>query len=264
MKKTNKYIGLALVFLITFCSCTNESVDPVQIQLLKKIVEVSVDGSSNTTLLAYDGNKIVNIDKVDKLSEFHYTGELITKIVVTDKTNQHVNTLEYSYSDGQLTRIISSDNYVLNYIHNTDGSVSYEKLTKDSNNNDVKIYHGTLYFQSGNLIKDHRFLDDAGKDVLAENIMSFEYDHKNNALYQILGFNKLLDYSKTISLNNETRSSEISSVKYINDNQVVSSINTYKSECQYNSSGYPTEIVSENTIFGENDSNHLKSLLFYN
>lgn len=264
MKKTNKYIGLVLVFLITFCSCTNESVDPVQIQLLKKIVEVSVDGSSNTTLLTYDGNKIVNIDKVDKLSEFYYTGDLITKIIVSDKTNQHVNTLEYSYSDGQLTRIISSDNYVLNYIHNTDGSVSYEKLTKDSNNNDVKIYHGTLYFQSGNLVKDHRFLDDAGKDVLAENIMSFEYDHKNNALYQILGFNKLLDYSKTISLNNETRSSKISSVKYINDNQVISSINTYKSELQYNSSGYPTEIVSENTIFGENDSNHLKSQLFYN
>jgi hypothetical protein len=161
-------------------------------------------------------------------------------------------------------KIISSDNYVLNYIHNTDGSVSYEKLTKDSNNNDVKIYHGTLYFQSGNLVKDHRFLDDAGKDVLAENIVSFDYDHKNNALCQVLGYNKLLDYSKTISLNNAISSSEISSVKHINNDQVISSINTYKSKIQYNSSGYPTEIVSENTIFGENDSNHLKSLLYYN
>lgn len=264
MKKTNTYVGLALVFLITLCSCTNESVDPIQIQLLKKIVEVSVDGSSNTILLDYDGNKIVSIDEFRKYSEFHYTGDLITKIIVSDKTNQHLNTLEYSYSDGQLTRIISSDNYVLNYIHKTDGSVSYEKLTKDSNNNDVKIYHGTLYFQSGNLVKDHRFLDDAGKDVLAENIMSFEYDHKNNALCQILGFNKLLDYSKTISLNNETRNSEISSVKHINDNQVISSINIYTSKHQYDSLGYPTEIVSENTIFGANDSNHLKSLLYYN
>lgn len=264
MKKTNKLVGLVLVFLITLCSCTNENVDPVQIQFLKKIVEVSVDGTSNTTLLTYDGNKIVNIDELDKVSEFYYTGDLITKIIESDKTNQHVNTLQYSYSDGQLVKIISSDNYVLNYIHNTDGSVSYEKLTKDSNNNDVKIYHGTLYFQSGNLVKDHRFLDDAGNDVLAENIVSFEYDHKNNALYQVLGYNKLLDYSKTISLNNAISSSKISSVKHIDDNQVVSSINTYKSKIQYNSSGYPTEIVSENTIFGENDSNHLKTQLFYN
>lgn len=232
--------------------------------VVEKIVEVSVDGSSNTILLTYDGNKIVNIDKLDSFSEFYYTGDLITKIVVSDKTNQHVNTFQYSYSDGQLTRISSSDNYVMNYVHNTDGTVSYEKLTKDSQNNDVKIYHGTLYFQCGNLVKDHRFLDDAGKNVLAENIKSFEYDHKNNALYNILGYNKLLDYSKTISLNNGISNSEISSVKHIDDDQVVSAINIYKSKYQYDSMGYPTEIVSENTIFGGNDAKHLKSLLFYN
>ncbi len=264
MKKTKKLIGLALVFLITLSSCTNENVDQVSVQLLKKIVEVSVDGSSSTTLLTYNGNKIVNIDQLDNFSEFYYTGDLITKIVASDKTNQHVNTLEYSYSDGQLTRISSSDNYVINYVHNTDSTVSYEKLTKDSSNNDVKIYHGTLYFQSGNLVKDHRFLDDAGTDVLVENIKSFEYDYKNNALYHILGYNKLLDYSKTISINNSVRSSEISSVKHIDDDQVISAINSYKSKYQYDSMGYPTEIVSENTIFEGNDSQHLKSLLFYN
>jgi hypothetical protein len=264
MKTTKKLIGLALVFLITLSSCTNENVDQVPVQLLKKIVEVSVDGSSNTILLSYDGNKIVNIDELDNFSEFYYTGDLITKIIELDKTNQHVNTLQYSYSDGQLTKISSSDNYVINYVHNTDGTVSYEKLTKDSNNNDVKIYHGTLYIQSGNLVKDHRFLDDAGKDVLVENIKSFEYDHKNNALYHVLGYNKLLDYSKTISINNSISSSEISSVKHIDDNQVISAINIYKSKYQYDSMGYPTEIVSENTIFGGNDSQHLKSLLFYN
>ena len=253
-----------MVVLITLFSCTNESVDPVPVQLLKKIVEVSVDGSSSTTLLAYDGYKIVSIDELDKHSEFYYTGDLITKIVVSDKTNQYQSTSEYSYSDGRLVKIMSSDNYFLNYIHNTDGTVSYEKWRKDSNNIDIKIFHGILYFQSGNLVKDHRFLDDAGKDVLAEDIMIFEYDNKNNALHQIVGFNKLLDYSKTISLNNETNCSKISSVKYIVDNQVISSINTYKSKHQYDSLGYPIEIVSENTIFGVNDSNHLKSLLFYN
>jgi hypothetical protein len=264
MKTTKKLIGLALVFLITLSSCTNENVDQVPVQLLKKIVEVSVDGASNTTLLTYDGNKIVNIDKLENFSEFYYTGDLITKIVASDKTNQHVNTLQYSYSDGQLTKISSSDNYVMNYVHNTDGTISYEKLTKDSNNNDVKIYHGTLYFQSGNLVKDHRFLDDAGTDVLVENIKSFEYDNKNNALYHVLGYSKLLDYSKTISINNSISSSEISSVKHIDDNQVISAINIYKSKYQYDSMGYPAEIVSENTIFEGNDSQHLKSLLFYN
>lgn len=67
-------MGLAVVALMMFCSCINESVDLVQTQLLKKIVEVSVDGTSNTTLLTYDGYKIVNIDEVRKHSEFHYSG----------------------------------------------------------------------------------------------------------------------------------------------------------------------------------------------
>ena len=62
-----------MVVFITLFSCTNESVDPVPIQLLKKIVEVSVDGSSNTTLLTYEGFKIISIDKSDKFSEFYYT-----------------------------------------------------------------------------------------------------------------------------------------------------------------------------------------------
>jgi hypothetical protein len=181
-----------------------------------------------------------------------------------NKTNQHVNTVQYLYLNGELSKITSSDNYVINYVHNSDGTVSYEKLTKDSYNNDVKINHGTLYFQNGNLIKDDKFLEDAGKGILAENISSYEYDYKNNALSNILGYNKLLDYSKTISANNVISNSETSSVKHINEDQVISAIKMNKSKNQYDSIGYPIEIVSENLIFGGNDSKHLKSILFYN
>jgi hypothetical protein len=264
MIKINKIIGLVSVFLLTLFSCTNEKIDQDQVQLLKKIVEVSVDGSSNITLLTYDGNKIANIDKFDKHSEFYYIGDLITKIVVLDKTNQQVNTVQYSYLNGQLSKITSSEKYVINYIHNSDGTVSYEKLTKDSNNNDVRINHGTLYFQSGNLIKDDKFLDDAGQGILAENITSFEYDSKNNALSNILGYNKLLDYSKTISANNVISNSEISSFKNIAEDQIISAIKINNSKHQYDSIGYPIETVSENLIFGGTDSKHLKSQLFYN
>lgn len=263
MKNANIIIGLLSVFLITLSSCTNENVDQTQVQLLKKIVEISVDGSSNTTLLSYDGNKIVNIDKFDKHSEFYYTGDLITKIVESDKTNQHVNTLQYLYLNGQLSKITSSDNYVINYIHNSDGSVSYEKLTKDSQNKDVKINHGTLNFQSGNLIKDDKFLDDAGQGILAKNSISLEYDYKNNALNNILGFEKLLNYSKTISPNNDVASTETSYVKHLAEDQVISSIKTYNNKYTYNLNGYPTVIVSEKFLFGGENSNHLKSVLFY-
>lgn len=263
MKEAKKIVGIVVVLLMTLCSCTSDPIE--QVQFLKKIVEVSVDGTSNTTLLTYDGDKLATIDKVDQLSKFYYTGNLITKVVVLDKTNQHLNTLDYSYSEeGQLTKITSSDNYVINYVHNSDGSVSYEKLTKDSNNLEVKNYHGILYFQNENLVKDEKTLDDAGSRILAKNSLSLEYDTKNNALKNILGFNKLLDFSKAISSNNEIVGTQTSSIKYMDDDQVVSSIKRIDSKYKYNSNGYPVEIVSENIVFGGSNSNHLKSQLFYN
>jgi hypothetical protein len=264
MKKTIRIIGLVLISLTTLSSCTTESTDETQVQLLKKIVEVSVDGSSNTTLLTYNRNKIVSIDKVDTFSTFYYTKDLITKITELDKSTQRVNTLQYAYTDGKLTKITSSDNYVFNYTHNKDESVSYEKLTKDSNNNDVKIFHGTLYFQNGNIIKDDKTFDGTETGVLVENSTSIEYDYKKNALHNILGFSKLIDYSKTISSNNITSSLKISSVKHLDENQITSSTKMNLCKYLYDLNDYPTEIVSENILFGETNSKHVKSLLFYN
>ena len=111
MNQFKKYILILVVVLSTLCSCTNESVDQIPVSMLKKIVETSVDGSSTVTTLNYNGNKIVNIDKTDAFLEFYYTGDLITKTVETTKSSSRKNTLEYSYSEGKLTKITSSENY---------------------------------------------------------------------------------------------------------------------------------------------------------
>jgi hypothetical protein len=50
----------------------------------------------------------------------------------------------------------------------------------------------------------------------------------------------------------------------LDDDQIISSIKRYDSTIQYNSNGYPTEIVSEKIFFGGSDSKHMKSQLFYN
>jgi hypothetical protein len=262
MKKIKEIVGILVIVLITLCSCTTETIE--QAPMLKRIVEVSVDGSSNTTTLNYNGNKIATIDKVDAVLAFYYTGDLITKIVEFTKSNSHTNTLDYSYRDGKLNKIISSDNYVVNYVHNSDGSISYEKLTKVTNSLEMKVHHGILYFHNGNLIKDEQIFDNAGKGVLAKNIVEIIYDTKKNSLNNVLGFSKLLGYSKVISSNNAITNIEVSSVKNENDYQVTSSIKRNDSQYEYNSNGYPTEIVSEKIIFGGTDSKHVKSQLFYN
>ena len=264
MKKTKEIVAILLVVLITLCSCTNENVEIVQPQLLKKIVEVSVDGSSTITTLNYSGNKIQSIDKADAFLEFYYTGNEITKIIEFNKVSKHTNTLQYSYTEDKLVKIISSDKYVLNYIHNEDNTVSYEKITKGAQNEDIKIYHGILYFKNGNLIKDEQVLDNVETNILSKKSLNIVYDNKKNALYNILGFSKLLDYSSSISTNNPLNSSETSYVKFIAEDHIISAFTMNKCISVYDNLGYPTEIVSENNIFGVKDRKHLKSQLFYN
>jgi hypothetical protein len=264
MNQVKKNIIILVVILGTLCSCTNEAVDQIPVPMLKKIIETSVDGSSTITTLNYNGNKIVNIDKVDAFLEFYYTGDLITKTVEITKLSSHKNTLEYSYLEGKLTKITSSENYFINYIHNNDGSISYEKLTKDSENKVLKIHHGVLFFQNGNLIKEDQIIDNAGSEVLIKNVNELKYDNKNNPLSNILGFDKLYNYSHLISLNNATISVFSSTIKQIKDDQIISTINRLDRQYQYNSDGYPTEVVSEKIIFGGSDSKHRKSQLFYN
>jgi hypothetical protein len=264
MKKAKEIVGILVVLLIVLCSCTNEPVAIIQPTLLKKIVEVSVDGSSTVTTLSYSGNKIQNIDKADAFLEFYYTGDEITKIIEFNKVSKHTNTLQYSYVEDKLVKITSSDNYVFNYSHNNDNTVSYEKVTKDAQNKEVKIYHGTLYFQNDNLVKDEQVLDNIETNIVSKKSLNVVYDNKNNALYNILGFSKLLDYSKSISKNNPLNYSETSYLKYIAEDQIISAFKLNKSISKYDILGYPTEIISEYSMFGVNDSNHLKSQLFYN
>jgi len=263
MEKVIKNIGILVLVLTTLVSCTNETVEQ-DVPMLKRIVEVSVDGSSTTTTLNYNGANIVSIDKVDAYLEFYYTGSLITKIVETNKTTSHKNSLDYTYVDGQLDKITSSDNYVINYKQNKDGSVSYEKWTKDSNNVAVKVYFGTLFFQNENLIKDEKISEDTKKGILTTKTVNVVCDNKKNALRNILGFDRLLDFAKNISSNNGIIHTESCTEKQLDDDQIISSIKRYDSTIQYNSNGYPTEIVSEKIIFGGADSKHLKSQLFYN
>lgn len=250
---------LVLVVFFALFSCSNE--DSKQDKLLKSIVEVSDDESSATTFFTYNGNKIESIDEDDKSTVFTYTDNLITQAIILDKTNQHQNLLQYFYDNNQLVQVVSSDNYMINYIHNTDGTVSYEKIQKD---NEMMIYHGVLYFQHGNLMKDERTVYDSDPNVQITKSVIFEYDLRINPMYNVLGFDKLLDYSKNVSFNNSKRSFEISSVLFIEQDQVISSANSYYSSYKYDSNGYPTEVVSDKSFLGNENSNHAKTYFYYN
>ncbi|MDI6031883.1 hypothetical protein QLS91_02230 [Flavobacterium sp. LB2P84] len=259
MKKTKNIFWVLSIFVLTLYSCSSDNDDSVK--LLKKVVETSEEGTSETALFTYNGTEIVRIEGAQKRTDFTYTDGLITKIVTLSKTNQLLETNEYSYLEGKLVEVESLGNYRIKYIHNTDKTVSYQKFTIGSGNQEVKEFHGILYFENENLIKEERTLDNTAVGVTSNYSISFDYDAKNNPLYNILGYKKLLDKMETISSNNSLINTVIATTT--NGDQVLSLANFYKSSFQYDSENYPAEQVSETALFANGNRGYLKTEYFY-
>lgn len=258
MKKTKNIFLVLSIFLLTLYSCSNDNDD--SLKLLKKVVETSENGTSETTVYTYNGTEIVSIDGAEKRTDFTYTDGLITKTVILNKTNQLSETIEYSYLVGKLVEVESLGNYRINYIHNTDKTVSYERF-RISGNQQVKEFHGTLYFENENLIKNERILDTMPVGITSSESITFDYDAKNNPLYNVLGYKNLLDHMETISSNNSLINTVIATTT--NGDQVLSVANFYKSSFKYDSENYPTERVSETAILANGNTGYLKTQYFY-
>lgn len=259
-----KLFFLSTVLFLTLCSCSKDADTAVyQTKFLSKLVDFASDGSTTTTFFAYNSNKIVSIDGAGKHSDFTYTNDLITRIVTTDVANQSQSILDYSYTNGQLLKVISSDNYVMNFTHNDDGTVLYERLTTDANHNVITVYNGKMFFANGNLARDERTKGGTAANIVSKTIVSYQYDSKNNPLNNIVGYAKLLDSFKCVSVNNVTRTQDEARVEFLGTDQIESSAILYVSANQYDYAGYPTVITSEKSFFGE-QGNHVKSQLFYN
>jgi len=251
------------VFIIIFSSCTADVDDTSQFKLVKKIIEVNKDETSLTINFAYDGDKIVSIDSELSNTTFTYSGNLITKIIQLDKTSQDQKTFDYFYTNDNLTKVISSDNYTLNYTYQSGGKIAYEKTSTDSNINIVLVCNGTLSIQYNNVVQKNKTLNTSGVNILEKEELSFAYDNKSNPLRNIVGFNKLLDHSELISANNYYTNIVISSTKYLDTEAEVSSAVVISKNYNYDKEGYPKEVISTKPVFGKEDKNHLKTLYFY-
>ncbi|TDD78776.1 hypothetical protein [Flavobacterium caseinilyticum] len=259
MKKTKNIFWVLLILIMALFSCSTDNDNCVK--LLRKVVETSEEGTSETTLYTYNGNEIVSIEGPQKRIDFTYSDGLITKTVTLNNKNQLLETIEYRYLESKLVEVESLGNYKINYIHNSDKTISYERFTIGSANQQVKEFHGTLYFENENLIKDNRILDNMAVGVTSNYNVSFDYDSNHNPLHNILGYKKLLDHMQAISLNNSLINTVIATTT--SGDQVLSVANYYKSSYKYDSENYPTERVSETAIFGNGNKGYLKTQYLY-
>lgn len=257
MKKVNKFWFLS-VFLVLLYSCINDKNGGVK--LLAKLIETTEDNTKITTLFTYKGNEIIRSDNSKEHIDYTYTNGLITKIVITKKSDQSTVTAVYSYVKDKLISLRSSAKFVINYSYNADGSVTYQNFSIDDKEQQIQKYHGILSFKNGNLSKDVRVFDDTKVGIVSINGVSYEYDSKKNPYHNVLGFDKLLNQYQFVSVNNSLISVVENSSKTTIDDQIISSAKFYKSAYKYDDESYPTEQITENA---SGNLGYLKSEYFY-
>jgi hypothetical protein len=114
-----------------------------------------------------------------------------------------------------------------------------------------------------NIVNDKKTIETNNTKIVSKEELNFSHDSKRNPFYNIVGFAKLLDYSKIISVNNATSFIEVSSMTNLETEQITSSLRQNINTLKYNDFGYPEEIISDKFVFENQKQNHLKSLFFY-
>ncbi|URM35126.1 hypothetical protein [Flavobacterium anhuiense] len=232
-----KILCLLSAVAFVFASCSkDDSSDSTSSVLVKKIIDIDIDGSSSTRDYEYNGNKIVSMTEDGLLSKYTYTGDYITKIEEFDTEGKVDLTTEYTYTNGKLTTSIEKNTgakyyYKTTYVHNADGTVSYDNFRGTVETGVEQEYGATGRYtlKDGNLIKlEVSYYGD-------ERSYLYEYDAKNNPFKNVIGLNLLLE-DETI-VNNIVKKTEISG----SGTNIHTTLTTYT--YKYDANNFPTEKV---------------------
>lgn len=239
--KKSLYLFCATLIALTSCSNNddNESSKSASSILPKKVTVIYSDGDSSVETILYDGNKIVSITEEDgSVTKYTYTGNVITKAEEIDEKGELDGTTEYIYTNGKLATSIEKNPgesyyYKAKYIHNADGTVSYDQFRGLISTGTEEEYGATGKYtiKEGNLIK----LEVSYYG--SERAYVYEYDTKNNPFKNVLGFNLLLQ-DTDLSLNNLVKETGTSG------SGANTSTNTITYTYKYDANNYPTERVS--------------------
>jgi hypothetical protein len=261
--KIKKTIAIALVALglqLSLNSCSKDDSPAPQptptpaLVLPKKVI--NTNGNKTTATIAYNGNKIVEInstrtgeDSGTSKRVYTYTGDLITKVTEYDNGVLSDQT-DYTYENNKLKSYVlieEGGQYKSKgvYIYNPDGTVTKESYSIDiatgveTNNDRDKV----MTFANGNLVKQvelRNYYDSNGVLVSTSKYTeTYEYDTKNSPFKNILGFNIYFDdpYEMT-QANNMTKRTVLQ--ESINNGQAQEpSTQIYTRTYEYNSNGYP-------------------------
>lgn len=227
-----KKILAACFALMVLASCSNNDNTSVgQSVLVKKTINTDEDGTTETQLYTYNGNKIVKVTSdAGSTMEFTYTGEQITLVKIFQGTTLFA-TNSYSYNTlGELESYVSlllpfNMGTQIVYTHNADGSISFTRTTGDLAVQNQNPVSGKFFFQNGEISRQETY--EAGSTA----VVNYTYDNKLNPLLNITGVS-------TIGFTEEFMSGFTHNI--LTEQQLNNPDHQYSHVYQYNSNDYPT------------------------
>jgi hypothetical protein len=259
-----KMITLLSITLLALASCSKEdskstTTTPETFILPKKIVSTKDGGTSSTSIITYNGNKIIEYSEGIYTGVYTYTGNLITK-EVSSEGPENINEISYTYENNKLKNFIEIET-------NTNATTGEKKIFKtktviiesaDSNTITEEHYKIDIAtgletkedrktvktFSNGNLITEVNTSTSVSNDsngvVTSINTITttYEYDTKNYFLKNVLGFDKLYRNESSNNLIKETSQLQSTRNGIANPPSLLGVRNyIYK----YDTNGYPIE-----------------------
>ena len=214
-----KKIILLICATTLFVSCSKSSSDDAPVAPIATAgnlitrVETTGNGVTRIENVTYNVNKIVKVSSAgNNETRYTYVGNLISLSENLDN-NVLTGSTAYTYTNDKLTGInrieISTSGPTpityrsrISFTDNNDGTIGFIRFTTNNVSNvETQIGSGTYTFLNGNLIKEQY------TSSTYNEIITYTYDSKNNAIRNILGFDKLID-NEQFSLNNVLTSNQ--------------------------------------------------------
>ncbi|WP_281235049.1 hypothetical protein [Flavobacterium gelatinilyticum] len=251
-----KKIGFFLLSCLTvLVSCNNDDEKSFENKLVlpKSIIYKSVNGSYETvTNLFFDGNKILEINSINKRNEYLYEGDKIVKeIKYSSESGGEVKISEtsFTYENDKLIvadKILKDSRFKYLYIHNENGTITREEYSIDNNTGKelkTKTYE-ILTFTEGNLTKTESHYEyDA---ITFTKTLLYTYDTSNSAFKNVLGVKYLLDEGSFDGIGIFSPVNNLSGVSHYTTYQFDYINYDYANgiKYEYNREGYPTKKIS--------------------
>lgn len=198
MKKITALLSFMMIVLLFACSKDSETNEELVLDedalLVKKTIGTLPGGSTFVIDFNYDGNKLVHCDLHGAADEqyYNYTNNLITTINQYSSNVLNCEVKFFYNSGNELIQCTYKDVYFnngesMNYVHNPDGTISYEKYTwNHANTVPVLVKKGKIYASKSESV-DVDYMQVESNPAVTISIL----DEKNHPFKNIVGIDKI-------------------------------------------------------------------------